>query len=338
MSDSSYNYEKNGPSKSLMIKIETALISMFGMSAAIKRSLQAVPMTQRFLFLGIFLVIIILLVFVIKQYKANQQLKKYFSEPVFICNVNGKCKFDQSYGPHDASKVYHFYDSANAQGTAYAPSRYLKGSPSSFSLGFWFYINALPEGNKKWTGPNYMGKWKHIMHIGEPLPENGTAMVQSPGFWFWPEQNKMWCLISTYKGPEYGEGVVLENVPLNKWTNVMMVVQNRVMDIYINGKLDRSLSLFHPPREESGGNLYITNNKGFPGLLAYVQYYDKSLNPHDVMKSYKYYQKDIKKFINNLENQALAHHYQNDWIMDNEFTQEGSNDNSDESCNANDDF
>jgi hypothetical protein len=323
MSDSSYNYEDARPSESLMLKIQDHLTAVFGMTVALKRSLQAVPMTQRFLLISILLIIIILLIFVIKQYKANQQLKKYFSEPVFICNVNGKCKFDQSFGPLDASTVYKFYDSPNAQPTSYAPSRYLKGSPSAFSLGFWFYINALPEGNKSWTGSNYMGKWKHIMHIGESLPEDGTAIVQSPGFWFWPEQNKMWCIISTYQGPEYGEGVVLENVPLNKWTNVMMVVQNQTMDIYINGKLDRSLSLFNPPREESGGNLYIAkngSNGGFPGLLAYVQYYDKSLNPYDVMKAYNYYKKDINKFTTNLENQALAHPYQNDWIMDNEYT------------------
>lgn len=336
MSDSSYNYEDARPSRSLMLKIHGHLTTIFGATTALKRSLQAVPMTQRFLLLGILLVIIILLIFVIKQYKANQQLKKYLSEPVFICNVNGTCNFDQSLGPHDASKIYHFRDSPNGRHVAYAPSRYLKGSSSAFSLGFWFYINALPEGNKRWTGSKFMGKWKHIMHIGEPL-HDGTAKVQSPGFWFWPEQNKMWCLISTYQGPEYGEGVVLENVPLNKWTNVMMVVQNQTMDIYINGKLERSMSLFHPPREEKGGNLYITNGGGFPGLLSYVQYYDKSLNPHDVMKAYKYYQKDIKKFITNLENQALAHPYQNDWIMDNEFTHHGSDDDPTTSCNTNDD-
>lgn len=324
MSDSSYNYETARPSRSLMLRIETALTSMFGITAAIKRSLKAVPMSQRFLLLGILVIIIILLIFVIKQYKANQQLKKYFTEPVFICNINGKCNFDSTFGPHDASKVYQFKDSPNVEPTKYAPSRYLKGSPSSFSLGFWFYINALPEGNKRWTGKNYMGKWKHIMHIGGALPkDSGTneGILQSPGFWFWPEQNKMWCLISTLKGPEYGEGIVLDNVPLNKWTNVMMVVQNQVMDIYVNGKLERSMSLFHPPREENGSNLYITNENGFPGLLAYVQYYDRSLNPSDVMKSYKYYEKDINKFITNLENDALAHPNQNDWIMDNEFTQ-----------------
>lgn len=319
MSDSSYNYETKRPSRSLMLRIESMLTSVFGMTAMMKRTLQAVPMTQRFLLLGILIVIIVLMIFVIKQYKANKQLKKYFTEPVFICNINGKCKFDQSHGPHDASKVYSFYESANADGTKYAPSRYLKGSKSAFSLGFWFYINALPEGNQRWTQPKFLGKWKHIMHVGAPLKE-GAAEVQTPGFWFWPEQNKMWCLMSTFKGPEYGEGVVLDNVPLNKWTNVMMVVQNQTMDIYIDGRLEKSLSLFHPPREEQGGNLYITNDGGFPGLLSYVQYYDRSLSPHDVMKAHKYYKSDVDKFIDNLEKQALLHPNQNDWIMDNEFT------------------
>lgn len=338
MSDSSYNYENIRPSRSLMLKIQSSLMTMFGMTATIKRSLKAVPMTQRFLILGIFLFIIILLVFVIKQYNANKQLKKYFSEPVFICNVNGKCKFDQSYGPHDASKVYHFYNSPNGKETAYAPNKYLKGSASSFSLGFWFYINALPEGGKKsWISSSYNGKRKHIMHIGDPLPENNNTMpiLQSPGFWFLPEQNQMLCAISTYNGPEYGEGKVLNNIPLNKWTNVMMVVQNQVMDLYINGKLETTLSLLKPPREENGGNLYITNSKGFPGLLAYVQYYDRSLNPNDVMKAYKYYKKDIKKFIKNLDNQAIANPYQNDWIMDHEFTQNDPDDQNNDSCNEN---
>jgi hypothetical protein len=336
MSDSSYNYEKIRPSKSLMLKIENALTSMFGMTVTLKKQLQAVPMTQRFLLLGVMLIIIILLIFIIKQYKANQKLKKYFTEPVFICNINGKCPFDQSFGPHNASKTYKFYNSPNAQGTNYAPNRYLKGSPSSFSLGFWFYINALPEGNERWNQPKFMGKWKHIMHIGHVLNKNDETTLQSPGFWFLPEQNKMLCTISTYNGPKQNENTIINNIPLNKWTNVMMVVQNRVMDIYINGKLEKSKSLLNQPREEKGGNLYITNNGGFPGFLSYVQYYDKSLAPHGVMKAYNYYKKDITKFINKLEKNALAHPNQNDWIMDNEFSQNNNhNDDYQNNCNAN---
>jgi hypothetical protein len=53
------------------------------------------------------------------------------------------------------------------------------------------------------------------------------------------------------------------------------------------------------------------------------------------MKAYKYYKKDIKKFIKNLDNQAIANPYQNDWIMDHEFTQNDPDDQNNDSCNEN---
>lgn len=324
MADSSYNYEAARPSRSLLLRVESWLTSLFGLTHAIKRSLQAVPMTQRFLLLGVLIIGVVLLILVIKQYKKNKQLKKYFTEPVFICNIDGKCIFDHSRGAHDASKTYYFYQTPNGPRYPYAPRKYFDaGAATSFTLGFWFYLNALPEGTARWDGERYLGKWKHIMHKGTPL-DKAVAKVQTPGFWFWPEQNKMWVVMSTIgsQAPEYGEGIILDNVPLNKWTNITLVVQNRTMDLYVDGGLERTLTLFRSPKTHNG-NLYITNDGGFPGKLAYVQYYNKVLDPEGVRKAYNYYKKNITKHIEKLQSEQLKHPFQNDWIYDDEFAHSG---------------
>ena len=64
---------------------------------------------------------------------------------------------------------------------------------------------------------------------------------------------------------------------------------NRTVDIYINGKLERSCALRGVPVLDKSP-VYITGGKpdaGFHGKMGKTQYFTKSLLPNDVMNLYQ---------------------------------------------------
>jgi hypothetical protein len=178
---------------------------------------------------------------------------------------------------------------------------------SQFSYSFWIYID-----QKKWVSPRYndKNKWKHIMHFGDILTRNATPesnrlnQQQIPGVWLWPGTNRLWIVVTTDNGPDYGEGVIVDDIPLNKWVNVTAILWGQMVEIYLDGKLEKTVALYHRalgPRK--GQSLFIssteyretttaiddtydtnfthgtTTTNGFPGFISYVNYYNKSLSP-----------------------------------------------------------
>jgi len=67
------------------------------------------------------------------------------------------------------------------------------------------------------------------------------------------------------------------NVPIKKWLNVVIRVENRVMDVYVNGTLTKRMDLESVPRQNFS-DVYVCQNGGFAGSLSDLRYFNKSLN------------------------------------------------------------
>ena len=59
----------------------------------------------------------------------------------------------------------------------------------------------------------------------------------------------------------------VDNIPLGKWFHLAVRLQNRDMDIFINGNLAARHKLTSPPKQNYG-NVYITQNEGFQGQIS----------------------------------------------------------------------
>lgn len=77
------------------------------------------------------------------------------------------------------------------------------------------------------------------------------------------------------------EFVEIKNIPFNKWVNVMIRVQNRFLDVYINGVLTKHLDLKFVPKQNFG-NVYVCKNGGFSGKLSNLRYYSRALNVFEI--------------------------------------------------------
>ena len=139
----------------------------------------------------------------------------------------------------------------------------------AFTYSFWIYI-------EDW---NYnFGKFKNIISKG------ADNVGYSPGIWLYPNTNALHARISTYADPN--EGCDVQNIPLQSWVNIVYILNTRTVDIYINGKLERSCVLKGVP-QINNSPLKICQNRGFYGQISRLQYFAKAINPNKVAQLYR---------------------------------------------------
>lgn len=155
-------------------------------------------------------------------------------------------------------------------------------SPSlSFTLTYWMYVS-------NW---NYrLGEIKTILFKGNPYsPDSVDA---APFISLDANQNKL-IVITRINTPEMFNQCNIDNIPLQKWVHVAYVLNNRVVDVYINGKLERSCVLSGVPILNSE-DLYlfptnfksISSDHGYMGQFSSLRYFSSSLRPVDIARLY----------------------------------------------------
>jgi len=136
-----------------------------------------------------------------------------------------------------------------------------------FTWSVWIYINDLDTSGQK---------YKHIFSKGNYGPnEFGINYPNNaPGLYISPDTNSITVLMNTFNVIE--NEIVIPDIPLNKWVNVMILCRNRVLDVYINGIITKSATLDGVPKQNYG-DVYVAMNGGFNGYISNLWYYDHAL-------------------------------------------------------------
>lgn len=69
----------------------------------------------------------------------------------------------------------------------------------------------------------------------------------------------------------------IKNLPYNKWVHIAIRLQNRIMDVYVNGVLTVRKDLVNTPRQNYG-DVLVCQDGGFSGNLSNLQYFSSALN------------------------------------------------------------
>jgi hypothetical protein len=77
------------------------------------------------------------------------------------------------------------------------------------------------------------------------------------------------------------EVIAIPNIPAKKWMHITIVVDQKAVDIYMNGMLFTHHSIMQLPRQNSG-TVHTGLDGGFEGKLAGLTYYNYFLKPTDV--------------------------------------------------------
>jgi hypothetical protein len=136
-----------------------------------------------------------------------------------------------------------------------------------FSWSVWIFIENLQTN---------AGIYKHIFSKGNSnLATNGLVEPNNaPGLYIAPNTNTLVVIMNTYH--VINEEILIPDIPMNKWVNVVIRCKGQQLDVYINGTLTRSLQLMGVPKQNYG-EVYVAMNGGFSGYISNLWYYNYAL-------------------------------------------------------------
>jgi len=77
------------------------------------------------------------------------------------------------------------------------------------------------------------------------------------------------------------ESVEIDNLPLKKWFHVAIRLQNKILDVYINGTIAKRVSFSNVPKQNYG-DVYVCGNGGYNGGLSDLRYFARALNVFEI--------------------------------------------------------
>jgi hypothetical protein len=93
------------------------------------------------------------------------------------------------------------------------------------------------------------------------------------------QTNTMTVIMDTVDGDS--ETVDIPNVPFKKWLHIALRLQNKILDVYINGILKQRVAFPNVPKQNYG-DIWLGKNGGFDGQISNLQYFDRALNAFQI--------------------------------------------------------
>lgn len=152
------------------------------------------------------------------------------------------------------------------------------GVTADYTYSIWFYIN-------DW---NYrFGESKVI--FGRVDQNNDP----SPSVTLAPSNNDLNVTLAVYPNETtQSSGQTLytcsiQDVPLQRWTNLIMSLNNRALDLYLDGKLVKTCVMPGVPKMNPSSNIMLCPDGGFSGYVSNFKYFPNALNPSQAYDIYK---------------------------------------------------
>lgn len=124
------------------------------------------------------------------------------------------------------------------------------------------------------------GKWRHVFNKGSATaittnPNKGIMTPNNgPGLYLKDDYSAIRVVMSTFNTSD--KSIDVANIPINKWFNVIIRVENTDLDVFINGDLAQRLPLESVPFQNYG-DVNVAINNGFNGVMSSLRYYNTAL-------------------------------------------------------------
>lgn len=169
-----------------------------------------------------------------------------------------------------------------------------------FGYSFWIYVDA-------WEHSNY-GDFKPVMTRGDP-DSGSDDFLSGPSIWINPSTSELIVVLDLIvdditstplsnitdflaKNTECSNGLykcALPDIHLQKWIHFAVSLEDKTLDIYMNGKLLKSCVMEDRPRlVESDTRIgKLANMDSFIGYISRFSYFSRLLNSREVYKLYQ---------------------------------------------------
>lgn len=142
-----------------------------------------------------------------------------------------------------------------------------------FSWSVWLWVKDPPLTNNPAHKPN---QYKHVFSKGnDTIGHDGLATPNNaPGLYIGPNYRDLVVIMNTFNNIK--EEIVIQDIPIEKWMNVIIRCDQHKLDIYINGTLTKSHILSGVPKQNYD-NVYVALNGGFAGQLSSLRYFASAI-------------------------------------------------------------
>lgn len=181
-----------------------------------------------------------------------------------------------------SSSRYSFNQAIGNSGTLISSDKFPNNNSNNFMMSIWFFIDDYNQ---------HIDQYKFISNY---VGTNGSSYSSSLDLFLTPLNNKLGIGINTGGGTgstsrtNYNTYYV-DNIPLQKWNCLTISVNDRTMDVYLDGKLVNSYILegFYIPFHKS--SLYLGNSdvNSFSGYITRVRYEPNSISPETAYNIYR---------------------------------------------------
>jgi hypothetical protein len=159
---------------------------------------------------------------------------------------------------------------SDAKTAVVIPSASLKnGGSINYTYSIWIYVD-------DWS--YRYGQEKIIFLRGS------IGSIFTPALTLMPNDNTAVITMTTAADPFE---CIIPNIPLQKWTSIIISLNNKSLDSYVNGKLVKTCVLPDVPVINSESPVYLTPDGGFSGYTSRFQYWSNPVGPQESWNIYK---------------------------------------------------
>ena len=123
--------------------------------------------------------------------------------------------------------------------------------------------------------------YQNIFNKGDSFYDNGISQVNNgPGLYLSSlvnNENNLHIIMDTVDINVGQAKIDVNGVPFNKWFLVVIRLENKVLDVYINGTITSRYNMKSVPKQNYN-DINICQNGGFVGQLSNLRYYNYALS------------------------------------------------------------
>lgn len=143
------------------------------------------------------------------------------------------------------------------------------GSSVNFTYSIWIYID----------------DWSYRYGQEKIIFSRGSESNFIPSLSLAPMDNNLQVTMTTTDGRPFE--TVVPNIPIQRWTNLIVSLNTKTLDIYVNGKLVRTSVMPGMPKTDPTAPVNLTPGGGFSGMTSRFNYWSDTINPQEAWNVYK---------------------------------------------------
>jgi len=137
-----------------------------------------------------------------------------------------------------------------------------------FTWSVWLFLNGFTNDTQ----------YHHVFNKGnkEPNSEGIVSPNNAPGLYINPKYDGIRVIVNSFNDP-MSDVIDINDLPIAKWMNIIIRIQGKNLDVYVNGRLTRR-RIMKDVVKQNYDDVNICSYGGFSGYLSNLTYYNNAIS------------------------------------------------------------